>query len=194
MTIQEIRKILGTKKAGIAGAGGLGSNCAAALVRCGIGSLVIADFDEVSESNLNRQFFFRDQVGMKKTTALEANLRRIDPDVVLEMHAVLLDVENIAKVFSSCDVIVEALDLADQKEILIGTVMEQMPSKPMVIGLGMAGFGMTGSIHVRREGNIYICGDEVSEISEDLPAIAPRVGIVANMQANVVMEILLRDK
>jgi sulfur carrier protein ThiS adenylyltransferase len=70
MTFEEIRKVLLTKKVGIAGAGGLGSNCAAALVRSGIGALVIADFDVVTESNLNRQFYFRDQVGMQKTAAL----------------------------------------------------------------------------------------------------------------------------
>ena len=50
-------------KIGIGGAGGLGSNAAAHLVRAGIEHLVIADFDTVSEGNLNRQFFFRDQIG-----------------------------------------------------------------------------------------------------------------------------------
>jgi len=39
---------------------------------------------------------------------------------------------------------------------------------------------------------MFICGDEVSEIGPDLPPIAPRVGMVANMQANVVLEILLK--
>ena len=57
-------------KIGIGGAGGLGSNAAAHLVRAGIEHLVIADFDTVSEGNLNRQFFFRDQIGKFKTEAL----------------------------------------------------------------------------------------------------------------------------
>jgi sulfur carrier protein ThiS adenylyltransferase len=55
----------------------------------------------------------------------------------------------------------------------------------------MAGWGFSNSIHLRKADNIYICGDEISEISADLPPIAPRVGMVANMQANVVLEILL---
>ena len=54
------------RRVGIAGAGGLGSNCAAHLVRAGMKKLVIADFDVVNESNLNRQFFFRNQLGQKK--------------------------------------------------------------------------------------------------------------------------------
>jgi sulfur carrier protein ThiS adenylyltransferase len=194
MTFEEIKRVLRTKKVGIAGAGGLGSNCAAALVRSGIGTLVIADFDLVTESNLNRQFYFRDQLGMLKTNALEANLHRIDPGVKLEMVSEKLTAENIPQVFSSCDLIVEAFDLADQKEILIAAVSEKMPSTPLVIGLGIAGYGMNETIHCRKTGNLYVCGDEVSETSDDLPPLAPRVGIVANMQANVVMELLLSEK
>ena len=71
---------LGSACVGIAGAGGLGSNCAMHLVRSGIGKLVIADFDTVNESNLNRQFFFRDQVGRVKVEALRENLLRINPE------------------------------------------------------------------------------------------------------------------
>jgi len=41
---------------------------------------------------------------------------------------------------------------------------------------------------------LYICGDEFSEVSENLPPLAPRVGMVANMQANVVVEILMKMK
>jgi len=52
---------------GIAGAGGLGSNCAMHLVRAGIKNLVIADYDSVSPSNLNRQFFFADQLASKRS-------------------------------------------------------------------------------------------------------------------------------
>jgi hypothetical protein len=40
---------------------------------------------------------------------------------------------------------------------------------------------------------LTICGDEVSEVSDTLPVLAPRVGLVAHMQANEVLEILLKD-
>jgi hypothetical protein len=39
---------------------------------------------------------------------------------------------------------------------------------------------------------LYVCGDELSEASDDLPTLAPRVGIVASMQANAVVEILMK--
>ncbi len=79
MTRETMRARLAAARVGIAGCGGLGSNCAAALARAGVGRLVLADFDLVSEANLDRQFFFRDQVGAPKALALADNLRRIDP-------------------------------------------------------------------------------------------------------------------
>jgi sulfur carrier protein ThiS adenylyltransferase len=194
MTFSEIKDVLRNKTVGIAGAGGLGSNCSVSLVRVGLGNLIIADFDVVSESNLNRQYFFRDQIGMKKVVALQDNLLRINSGLKLTLFDERLDPGNIVKLFSNCDVIVEAFDAADQKEMLIETVLTHFPEKPLIIGLGMAGWGMNDTINVRQIDNMYICGDEVSEIGPELPPIAPRVGIVANMQANVVLEILLRKQ
>ena len=57
---------------GIAGLGGLGSAVAVALARIGVGRLVLVDFDVVEPSNLNRQQYFVDQVGLPKTEALAA--------------------------------------------------------------------------------------------------------------------------
>jgi sulfur carrier protein ThiS adenylyltransferase len=192
MTFEEIKNKLSGKNVGIAGAGGLGSNCAMALARVGTGTLTIADFDVVNEDNLNRQYYFLDQVGKPKITALAENIQRINPAVKVIAHNLRLTKENIPVLFKDCDVIVEAFDQADQKELLIETALSVFPDKPLVIGLGMAGWGNNESIHCRQVDNLYICGDEVSEIRTDLPPIAPRVGMVANMQANVVVELLLK--
>ena len=194
MNFEEIRSRLGTKRVGIAGCGGLGSNCAVALARVGLGTLVLSDFDVISESNLNRQYFFLDQIGSKKAPALRDNILKINPGVNVIVHDLRLTPENIRTVFKGCDVIVEAFDLAGEKEMFIETVLTGMPSVPLVIGLGMAGWGMNEAIHCRKSDNLYICGDEISEIGTELPPLAPRVGIVANMQANVVMEILLNSE
>ena len=192
MTFEEIKNILQHKIVGIAGAGGLGSNCAVALARVGTGTLIIADFDVVSEDNLNRQYFFYDQIGKPKADALKENIQRINPSVKVISHNICLTKDNIPILFRDCDVIVEAFDQADQKEMLIETVLTEFPEKPLVIGLGMAGWGKNDAIHCRKVDNMFICGDEVSEISLDLPPIAPRVGVVANMQANVVLDLLLK--
>ncbi len=179
------------KTVGIAGCGGLGSNCAVALARAGVGKLVIADFDVVCESNLNRQYFFIDQLGMKKVIALRDNLLRIRPGLQLEVHDVTLEPESIFRIFSSCQVIAEAFDQAAAKQMIIETVLSRFDDKYLVCGIGLAGWGMNESIETVRDGRLIICGDRCSEVSDTLPPLAPRVGIVAHMQANIILELLL---
>jgi sulfur carrier protein ThiS adenylyltransferase len=193
MKFSEIKAHLRKFKVGIAGAGGLGSNCAVSLARSGVGTLILCDFDIIEESNLSRQYYFNDQIGMMKTLALKENISRINPGITVITHEMRIDKKNITEIYSGCDVIVEALDLSEMKEMLIETVQLNMPGTPIVIATGMAGWGNNNSIRFRKIDNtLFVCGDESREISEDLPPMAPRVGMVANMQANVVIEILMK--
>jgi sulfur carrier protein ThiS adenylyltransferase len=193
MNFDEIKEKLSRFRVGIAGAGGLGSNCAVALTRSGVGTLVIADFDIVEERNLNRQYFFLDQTGMKKVTALKENLSRVSVSTTVIAHDTLLTPDNIAEIYKGCDVIVEAFDRSDMKQMLIETVSIQMPGVPLIVGSGLAGWGGNETIGSRKvDETLYICGDEAMEVGDELPPLAPRVGIVANMQANIVLDILLK--
>jgi sulfur carrier protein ThiS adenylyltransferase len=178
---------------GIAGCGGLGSNCAIALARAGIGHLVIADFDTVALENLDRQYYFLDQVGEKKVLALRENIRKVAPGIKVEAHALRLGPDEVLRIFKDCQVIIEAFDQAGQKLMLIETVTERFPDKFVVAGSGLAGYGGNNALRTRRLGNLFICGDETSEVSAAMPPLAPRVGIVANMQANQALEIILDD-
>jgi sulfur carrier protein ThiS adenylyltransferase len=193
MRLSDIENHLKKFRVGIAGAGGLGSNCAAALARTGIGTLVIADFDKVEPSNLSRQYYFVNQIGMMKTEALKDNLLRIRPEIKVVIHQVKLDKENIPSLFAGCHVIVEAFDRSDMKEMLIETVQKELRGVPLIVGSGMAGWGKNDILKFRQiDETLYVCGDELSEASDDLPTLAPRVGIVASMQANAVVEILMK--
>jgi len=193
MRFSEIRDHLAGFRVGIAGAGGLGSNCAVALARSGVGTLVISDFDVIEPANLNRQCFFASQVGMLKTVALKENIARINPDIIVIAHTEKLDKLNIPEIFASCDVIVEAFDSDKMKEMLAETVQTRMPGTPLVMGSGLAGWGKSEAIKFRKiDETLYICGDESTTAGEEMPPMAPRVGIVANMQANTVVEILMK--
>jgi sulfur carrier protein ThiS adenylyltransferase len=191
--MQWIYDTLKTKTVGIAGCGGLGSNCAMALARVGIGRLVIADFDVVSYNNLNRQYFFSDQVGKLKVYALKDNLLRVNPNVKINAFDLRLCSNDIVEVFSDCDVIIEAFDLAKMKQMIIETVLMFLPEKYIISGMGLAGWGGNNMLKTRFYDKLIVCGDGEIEISETLPPLAPRVGIVAHMQANMALEILLGE-
>jgi sulfur carrier protein ThiS adenylyltransferase len=178
---------------GIAGCGGLGSNCAMALARAGVGHLVIADADVVTAANLDRQYYFLNQVGQKKVLALRENIRKVNPDMIVEAHDLRLGPDDIVRVFKNCQVVIEAFDSADMKLMIIETVTERFPEKFIIAGSGLAGYGANNALRTRRLGNLFICGDEASEVSAELPPLAPRVGIVAAMQANQALEIIIDD-
>ena len=184
------RTILEKAKIGVAGLGGLGSNVLAHLVRSGIRRFVAADFDTVSASNLNRQFYFADQIGRKKTEALAENLHRISRGLILDFHDLRLTGDNTRDFFSGCDIVVEAFDNADAKTMLIGALANS--GIPVVAASGLAGFGKSNDIQIRKAGaDLYLVGDLVSGISAKLSPFSPRVGIAAAMEANTVIAILL---
>lgn len=180
---------------GIAGLGGLGSAIAVALARIGIGKLILADFDVVEPSNLNRQQYFVDQLGLLKTDALVSNLRKINPYVEVEAHAIKLTPDNIFPMFGNVNVMIEAFDRADQKVMLMQTFAGRKPDVPLVTASGLAGFGPEEIIGIRKMGrNIYVVGDLETGARPGCGLMAPRVGIVAHMQANLALRLIVEGK
>jgi sulfur carrier protein ThiS adenylyltransferase len=179
---------------GIAGVGGLGSAVAIALARTGVGRLIIADFDLVEPSNLNRQQYYLDQLGLPKVYALRDTLARINPHVHVSACHLRLTPGNLAEIFGTVDVLVEAFDRADQKAMLTETFTARFPDKPLVAGSGMAGFGPANSVVTRRVfGNLYLCGDGTTAAAPGVGLMAPRVGVAAHHQANAVLRLLLGE-
>jgi sulfur carrier protein ThiS adenylyltransferase len=174
---------------GIAGLGGLGSSIAVALARVGVGKLILADFDVVEPSNLNRQQYFVDQIGLPKVEALVSNLRKINPYVEVEGHVTKLTPESVFPMFGKVDVMIEAFDRADQKAMLLQAFTAGCPEVPFIGASGMAGFGSGARIDVRKLGrNVYVVGD----LETGARLMAPRVGIAAHMQADLALELIIR--
>ena len=178
----EERAVLESARVGIAGAGGLGSNCAMHLVRAGVKHLTVVDFDVINESNLNRQFFFRDQLGRKKVEALKENLLRIDPDADIRAVDAKLDAVSVKEIFGDCDIGVEAFDVVDAKVMLVSSFASS--GKKLVTASGLAGWGRSNDMRVRKMGNIVAVGDGETAVGESAAPASPRVGIAAAMQAN----------
>jgi len=179
---------------GIAGLGGLGTNVAVALTRAGVGRLIIADFDTIDESNLNRQQYFADQVGRLKVEATIENLKRINPNINIEGHQQKLTVENVPEIFAAADVITECFDKAEEKQMLVETVLSKM-DKPIIVSVsGLAGYGDSNAIQTRRiSKRLILVGDNESGIDAVQFLTAARVGIAANHQANAVLEVLIDE-
>jgi sulfur carrier protein ThiS adenylyltransferase len=178
---------------GVAGLGGLGSNVVISLLRAGIGSFTLVDFDIVEENNLNRQYYFRDQIGKKKIDAIEENMRRIRSNVSVETHCNKLTPDTMTKFFQNVDIIVEALDDAEIKTRFIEEILLKLPEIPIIAASGVAGYGNSDRIMTRRIGKLYLCYDEYAKSSSEDVLLAPKVCLMANWQANIALEILLGD-
>ncbi len=185
--VERLREI----KVGIAGVGGLGSNCAANLVRCGFRRFKLVDYDTVEAGNLDRQFYFADQVGMIKVDALKYNLLRINPQLDVEALVIRIGNGDGANIFEDCNVVAECLDSAEAKTSLVSDLLPL--GRLIVAASGLGGYGKTDQIKVRWiTENLVIVGDLTSDTA-DHPALSPRVSITAAKQADVILE-YCRDK
>lgn len=177
-------------KIGIAGCGGLGSNCAMILVRSGFKRITIVDFDTIEVSNLNRQNFFFENIGEEKVKVTAENLRRINPDVNVQVHSQKISAKNAQVLFADCDIIIEALDKPDAKVMLV----EQLVGKKelVIAASGLAGYGGSEKIQVHKMNQqFYVIGDLESGIDR-LPPMSPKVMITAAKQADIVLEYVLK--
>ena len=175
----------------ICGLGGLGSNIAVALARAGVGRLILIDFDKADISNLHRQQYQADQIGLYKTEALTENLKRIAPYVEIISHTVPITEDNFQGLLQDADIICEAFDDAEAKAMLVNGVLEQLHTKYLIAASGMAGLGSANSIKTRRVmERFYLCGDGVSDVGDDIGLVAPRVMLCAAHQAQMVLRIL----
>ena len=188
---EELQQKFSSATVAICGLGGLGSNIAISLARAGIGKLILIDFDKVNITNLHRQQYKANQIGMNKTDALRDNLLEIAPYVAIETHTTCVTEENTAHLLQGADIICEAFDDAECKAMLTNLVIEEMPDKYLVAASGMAGFGSANSIRTRKiTSKFYLCGDEKSDVQSEGGLVSSRVMLCAAHQAHTVLRIL----
>lgn len=173
---------------GIAGCGGIGSNVAYALAREAFVhhdiSLKFGDFDKIEKSNLNRQFYFYDQIGEYKAKCLVKNLKMVNPELKTEGEVIRFDRENIAEFFDDCDIIIEGFDKKSAKAML---VEELMGKKPIISASGIGGSDLS-DVKIRRvNSHLTIVGDFKTDI-ERHETYASKVIFISTMMANLAME------
>lgn len=108
---QEGQQKLLDSKVLLVGAGGLGCPVGLYLAAAGVGTIGIIDDDKISLSNLQRQIIYgTDDVGSPKTEVAFDHLKRLNPNVHTETHAVKLSSQNVSKIFEGYDYIVDGTD------------------------------------------------------------------------------------
>jgi sulfur carrier protein ThiS adenylyltransferase len=184
--IEAVKKV----KIGIAGAGGLGSNCIHALVRCGFEKFVVVDFDIVSVSNLNRQLYFPEQVGLPKVESLKKMLKQLNSDLEIHTFQERITNKNVSGYFDDCDCIVEAFDNPESKALLVNAFIG---SKKLLVSVsGIGGYGKSDRIVTRKiRSNFFMVGDGISEVGALVKPFAPCVMIAAAKQADIVLDWVL---
>lgn len=187
-------ELLSNAYVGIAGLGGLGSNVAASLARCGLGKLLLVDFDDVELSNINRQQYRLKDVGKPKTEALEGILHEISPIITIEKRRIKIDRSNSVDIFADCDIVCECFDSPTSKQQLVEAMLLET-NKPIVAASGLAGYGRSNEIITKKiNARLFMVGDMESGIDKFGGLYAPRVAIAANHQANKVLELILGSK
>jgi sulfur carrier protein ThiS adenylyltransferase len=184
-----VREALRCVTAGVAGAGGIGSNVSMLLARAGVGRLIAVDHDVVEVANLNRQAYFLDQVGMPKVEALEASIRRIGAGTKVVPVRERLVRGRFCDRFRGCDILVEALDDSETKVQALEEWLAGLPATPIVAVSGIAGMGNPGAMRVERHGSVSLVGDQESALS--LGTLSYRVALAASLMTGEAIRILL---
>lgn len=129
-----MEKLLGSHVA-VFGLGGVGSWCAEALARSGVGQLTLVDRDTVGTSNINRQLCALDStVGRSKAEVVAARIKDINPGICIRPIYAHYEAANRDAFFADYDYVVDAIDLVSCKLDLIISCMER--SMPVISALG----------------------------------------------------------
>lgn len=188
LTENELGKIRGLK-IGIAGCGGLGSNAVQNLVRLGFRNLLLVDFDIVEATNLNRQFYFYNQIGDIKCHALKYNLEMINPNLNITTKTTIITRKNIYEIFKDCDLVIEGFDKVQDKIIIIEELLNIIP---LISASGLGEYWKVDSITTREiNRNFTIVGDFISDVDNGISPLSPGVQIAAAKEAAAVLKFAL---
>lgn len=163
------------------------------LVRAGVENITVIDFDRVEASNLNRQQYFKDQIGTPKVEALKNNLLRINPELKINAIEQRLTADNCSELIpEKIDLIFECFDGAAAKAMLTSFALSERADTPVIAVSGLAGLGSSEDIKINRgPGKLYIVGDGTSEMNPENGTISSRVTQVSAIQTHIGIRFLL---
>lgn len=183
------QELLMEKRVGILGAGGLGGYVCEMLARMGVGHLLIFDFDNFSESNLNRQIVSTENnLGKNKALETKKRIAEINSEVKVDAFTEKPGRENILKMLKGCDLVVDCLDTVRDKLSLQGIAKEL--GIPMIHGAIGGWFGQVTTIMPGNDTlEIIYPNHEEPDSSDGNPSFTP--AIISGIQVSEVVKVLL---
>ncbi len=173
----------------VVGCGGLGSPALTYLASAGIGKLILIDSDEVSLTNLNRQFLHGTKdIGRPKVISAKEKLLDMNGDIEIQGIQEKLTPENVERMIHGADVVLDCVDNIETR-ILLGRAC--LGKNIPLIEAGVQGFyGWLMSIS-RESACLECMGMEHMSIDSPVPIIGTTAGVVGTLQANECIKILL---
>ncbi|GHU40483.1 adenylyltransferase [Clostridia bacterium] len=190
------QKILSDSKVLIIGAGGLGSPSALYLAAAGIGTIGIADGDQVDLSNLQRQILHKTQaVGQLKTVSAKETIAEINPHVKVEIHPLFVSPENIAELIAPYDFVIEGVDNFPAKFLINDACV--LAKKPFSHG-GILQFSGQLMTYIPGKGPCYRCIFEEMPPENEIPScseagvLGVMGGVIGSLQGLEALKYLLQ--
>jgi molybdopterin-synthase adenylyltransferase len=185
---EEGQEKLTNAKVLVAGAGGLGSPVSTYLALAGIGKIILADFDSVDLSNLNRQFLHHEKdIGKLKVESAKEKLLSMNPNIEVETISEMLTESNIDALVPECDVIVDALDNLETRHMLNRLAIKRRI--PLIHGAVTGYDGQVTTIVPGKTPCFYCIFPRISK-KEVFPVLGATPGIIGSIQANEVIKFL----
>lgn len=180
----------------IIGAGGLGSPAAMYLAAAGVGTIAIADDDEVDLTNLQRQILHTaDMVGAPKVESARLTLNRLNPLTRVEPLKLRLEGESLAVEVARADVVLDCSDNFATRHAINRACLQHR--KPLVSGAAIRFDGQVSVFDLRRaDSACYHClfpeGEDLEEVRCAVMGVfAPIVGIVGTTQAAEALKLVI---
>ncbi|SEW39406.1 HesA/MoeB/ThiF family protein [[Clostridium] fimetarium] len=173
----------------VIGAGGLASPVLTYLTCAGVGTITLVDYDIVSESNLNRQFLYKEKdIGKLKVQVAKKQLNEINSNIKINQISEKVDANNICKIIEGADAVVDCVDNVETRLIVNRACLKM--DIPLVEG-GVNGFyGFVLSIN-RNYPCLECIGYDNTKMQKPSPAIGAVVGVIGSLQAVECIKILL---
>ncbi|OXY81444.1 HesA/MoeB/ThiF family protein [Oceanimonas doudoroffii] len=170
----------------IVGLGGLGSPASQYLAAAGVGTLWLADFDQIEVSNLQRQTLYdTDSLKMAKAEVAREKLQKLNPEVELVAVNQKMDEHSLAGFVGEVDLVLDCTDNMTVRQALNATCYAQ--GKPLLVGAAIRFEGQLLALDPSRDHGCYRClyGPEMEErlTCSNAGVIGPVVGTIGLLQA-----------